>query len=148
MSNRRKQNNYFEYQIKRFGTNFLQSKNSRQLQFDAARIFRDISKGRLDVRDYSEYFKDTQLQAACITTATTKLSLHSISSDGVMMLMQQRMGMNTDQLMMDQMNAVYEYHRNLAEAYSLILEGLTYLRNTGNVNHLSILSQQLRKYYL
>lgn len=133
MSNKKgkKQNNYFEQQINRYGDNFLIYKNPAELQMDAIKVFRDLVRGKIDVREYQEYFSNPQFLESCILSASQKFALHNISYNGVNMLVQT---MQSQNIPIDQMHtAVLDYHQKASEVYSIILNGLQNYKVTGNI---------------
>lgn len=68
-----KQNrNYFTQQIQKGGENFLNSKTPRDLSNDAERIFRDLVRGNIDVRQYSGFLLNPSLLETLITKAGTQ----------------------------------------------------------------------------
>lgn len=144
--NNRKPNNYFEQQKSRLGENFLQTKNSRELQFDAIRVFRDVVRGKLDVREYGAHFLDTQFMESCLTSASQKQAFHQISFNGVNMLtmavQQQSPNIPVDPMIL----ATLDYHQKAADAYALLLQGLNAVKQTGDIEYLLPIANQLRNY--
>ena len=131
--------NYFQQNIQKFGENFLGQKNSNDMQLDAIRVFRDIARGNIDVEEEGKYFLHPQFLESCIVAAFSKLSLHSINFNGVNLLVSQ--GANDETTM-----SILEYDRRCAEAYTIIYNQLNNIRNTGDVNYLTVMVNNLKNY--
>lgn len=137
--NRPKQNNYFERNIKNLGPNFLQTKNAMNLQFEAIMMFRDLVRGRIDVREYEEYFRDPQFLDSCIHAASQKQTFYSISFAGVSLYANQG---SSDPMIL----AVLDYHQKAAAGYQLLHQGLEAFKLTGQIELLLPIAGQLRNY--
>lgn len=134
-----KQNNYFERNIKQLGPNFIQFKNARDLQFESLIMFKDLVRGKIDVREYEEYFRDPQFLESCIFKANEKFGFHYISFAGVSCLVQQ--GHNDNQTL-----ATLDYHQKASAGFKLLYDGLTAFKTTGQIEILLPIAGQLRHY--
>lgn len=133
--------NYFEFNIKRGGVDFLKRKNAQFLQYDAFRIFRDIAKGDLDVREYEEYLSDHQLLETLVLVANQKHQFHYVSYMGIQALSNDLNFCNNPMIPITS-----EFHMKTAEVYNIIyLAFLTY-RDTGQIDYLLPMAGQLRNY--
>lgn len=135
---------FFSQSKKQYGEDFLKYMNARDLQFKSAQIFRQMSKGQVDVIENGKYFLEPQLLEACLVTANSKYMLHSISRDGVNMLVNnlvnQGVKVSTD------INSVLDFHIRAAEAYSAILNAMNIINNMGTTDCLIPLVQKLSNY--
>lgn len=138
------QNNYFSQHIRERGENFISFKNSRDLQNDALKIFRELARGQIDINKYGNYFLDPQFLNSCLQAAWNKYSYHSISQTGVDLYISQLMGkgMMPDNTVI----SVKEDHKRKAEAYTLIYNSLYSLGHTGDTSVLFVLVNQLQNY--
>lgn len=137
------QNNYFERNIKQSGPNFIQLKNARDLQFEALIMFKDLVRGKIDVREYEEYFRDPQFLESCLFKAMEKHTFHYISMSGVSMLLHNQ----NPQLQNDpQVLAVLDFHQKASAGFKLLYDGLDAFKTTGQIELLLPIAGQLRNY--
>ncbi len=142
--NNKNQNNYFTQNIRERGEDFIYYKNSRDLQNDALKIFRELARGQIDISKYGKYFLDPQFLASCVQAAQNKYSYHAISQTGVDMYISQIM--NTGSMPDSITIGVKEDHKRKAEAYGLIYESLCNISYTYDINNLYVLVSKLQNY--
>lgn len=135
---------FFSQSKKQYGDDFLRYMNARDLQFKAPLIFRQMAKGQINVVENGHYFLDPTFLEACIIAANSKCTFHSISRDGVDLLIRTVMANNAQ--ITNEMNAVLDFHVRAAEAYSEILNALNNINNTMNTDCLLPLVNKLSNY--
>ena len=135
---------FFSQAKKQYGEDFLRYINARDLQFKAPLIFRQMSKGQINVVENGHYFLDPVFLEACMIAANSKLSLHSISRDGVDLLA--RNLINSNMQISNDVNAVLDFHTRASEAYGEILNALNSINNTMNTDCLLPLVSKLNNY--
>ncbi|MCK9198830.1 MAG: hypothetical protein M0P49_04430 [Bacilli bacterium] len=141
-NNNRKPNNYFTQQIQKNGVNFLDTARDDNLARDCVRIFRDLARGNIDITQYGDYFLNPRLISAAISTAYSKQVLYGTSKAGMDLLINSPM---CEQNFPHAPVVMNSYSRSF-EAYSLILENLIALKNTGNIDFLNTLVSNINKY--
>ena len=138
-NNKKKRENYFQQNINRYGSNFLDIIPLDRIKLDTVRVFRELARGSIDIDEYGKYFTNTRFLEACIETAATKYNLHYISAMGVERLIAENVqGYN--------IGVVYEYHCNAANAYRLINLKLSELRTYNDTSVLTDLVANLGRY--
>jgi hypothetical protein len=141
---KRNNNNYFTSNIQKAGENFMDTKNARDLQFDAIKIFRDLARGNVDIAKYGQYLLDPMMLNACLSAANTKLMYYSISFSGVNCLVN---SLSTSGNQIDpNIIMVLEDHRKSMEVYQAILTHFTALRDTGDIGYLVSLVNAISRY--
>ena len=135
--NKKQKNCYFSNNINRSGENFLESKNSRDLYFDAPNIFRQLASGRIDLERYGHFFLDVPFLTGCIETARQKALYHQVSYNGIYFMCCNMPVVSNDYM------KVLESHRNSYMAYNLIHYYLSCIQSTGCINYLYMLKDQL-----
>lgn len=143
-NNNKNQNNFFSQNIRKNGENFLDLKNSKTMQRDAPRIFREIARGNIDLLKYGHYFLDMQFLESLIVTANNEFIFHNISYAGVMNLIASAT-MHREQVDVA-VTQVLETHKRRAEAYNIIFNYLTMLKNTRDLNYIYALANNLSPY--
>lgn len=140
MAKKRNNNNYFTREINNNGVLFLDKKNAKDLQLDAVKIFRDISRGRIDIREYSTYLIDLRLVEAAIIVAKSKYMLHNISALGVDRLRSTMTTPDTD------IEVVYNFHYQASKAYYIILNSFMAVREYKVIDPIINLAGQLASF--
>lgn len=140
----KKKHNYFTQNISRNGENFLNGKNSRDLQFDTPRILRDIAKGSLDVRDYYNYFCNRQLINSIIITCQDKIAFHGSSHLACDFFV--RNASYANMYVPDNMYMVLDTHKNTALLYNIVLQAFSMFNETLNIDILLPMAGELRNY--
>lgn len=135
----RRENNFFTQNIDRYGENFLDYLNARDIQNASVNIFRSIARGRVNLDKYGHYFTFNQFLEPCIEVAKTKYLLYSISYQGVDCLI--RSSKSSPDIV-----AVLDYHKKCFEAYTIILQQLNNIKMNKDVNHLYIMANALSRY--
>lgn len=140
--NNQKRKNYFAQQIQNNGVDFIEKLRDDQLQRDSIRIFRDIARGNISIDEYGEYFLNPKLINAAISAAYSKFVLFGTSKVALELLM------NTPGKSAEFPDApqIFSYHLKGYEAYSLILNTMTNLKNTNNIEYLYVMANNLTKY--
>lgn len=133
------QNNYFKQNIQKYGKDFIEKMNARDMQVNVVRVFRDLARGNINAKTEGEYFLNPQFMEACIVAAHSKLVMHSAHYNGVNMMVQSG---NTDQNILQ----VLEYDRRCMEAYNIILSNLQAIQASGNTEYLVVMANNLRNY--
>lgn len=124
---RKKQENYFEQNIKRSGENFLSTKTTDQLIKDAPRIFKDIAFGNINYDTEGVYLLDNRLAMACYDKAYNEYSIANINYKGNWLLMQN--GSN-DVLLQSVINS----NNNRAAVYAKIATSFYNFIKTNDIN--------------
>jgi hypothetical protein len=138
--NNGRSNNYFEQEIAKFGKDFLNSKNAKNIMLDTDRIFRDLVRGNIDVIHYEEYLSDPMLLEACLVQSYNKMNFHGISHQGVLSYIQST-GMGTTEV-----TSVAEDHRIKKEVYTIIYSGFLNFKYSRNIEILLPMVNQLLNY--
>lgn len=144
LNNNKKQNNdYFSKSIQQKGAGFIECKNALEIQRDAIKVFRDIARGNINFEKYGEYFLQDVFLSNLIIAANSKLISESIKRDGVNLLISQmsQTGANCDMQLIVLQDLI-----NKTQAYQIILNNLTALQQSGDVNWLYTLSAQISSY--
>jgi len=141
-NNNRRPNNYFTQQIQRNGVNFLDTARDDNLARDCVRIFRDLSRGNINIADYGDYFLNPRLISAAISTAYSKQVLYGTSKAAMELLI------NIPMCEQQYPTApiILNHYSRLFEAYSIILDNLIALKNTRNIDFLYTLTSNISKY--
>lgn len=142
--NNSKGKDFFSQSKKLYGEEFLNYMNARDLQFKATQVFRQLARGQVDVIENGKYFLQPQFLEACIVAANSKYTLHSISRDGVQMLINSLIAQNMK--VSNDMNSVFDFHTRATEAYGCILNTLNIINTMGNTDSLIPLVQSLSNY--
>lgn len=146
--NNNQNNNYFTNQLQRLQgkntENFLDTLNARDLQLDAIRIIRDLTRNRIKVEDFAQYFYDVRLKEALYEASLTKANLYSISAIGV------ELYLNTpavagNQLLFNTTTQVLDFHKKSASAWSMIHEIIIAFNNSNNIEYLKTIYSTLYK---
>lgn len=140
----KKKHNYFTQNISRHGENFLNGKNSRDLQFDTPRILRDIAKGSIDVREYYDYFCNRQLINSIIITCQDKIAFHSSSQLACEFFINNAGYANM--YIPENMYMVLDTHKNTALLYNIALQAFSIFSQTLNADVLLPMAGELRNY--
>lgn len=135
-------NNYFSQNIQKFGEDFLVLKNARQLEFDAIKVFREMSQNKINIDKYGHYFLEQQFLDSLIKAANTKYIYHNISYTAISMVTSQDPRFAQDQNVL----IVLDQHKRSFYAYQLILTVLNNVRATYDYSYIYALSDQLRQY--
>lgn len=135
---------FFSQSKKQYGDDFLRYMNARDLQLKAPQIFRQMAKGQINVVENGKYFLDRTFLEACMIAANSKYVLHSISRDGVDLLIKNMISNNAQ--ITNDMNAVFDFHLRSAEAYGEILNALNIINNTMTTDCLLPLVSRLANY--
>ena len=130
---------YFQQNVQRFGTNFLETKNAEQMQRDAVKVFRDIAMGNINMETDGAYFLHPQFLASCIKEAQSMLNIHIVHCNGGTALIYAG---QADEMV----RSVLERDQRSAQAYKILYDGLCALSATGDLNYLSVLTNNLRNY--
>lgn len=138
-SKRKARPSYFQQNVQRFGPNFLDLKNAEQMQKDAVKVFRDIAMGNINLNNDGEFFLNQQFLACCIKEAEAILNTHIVHCNGCSALIYAGQGN-------DFVSAVLEKDQRSAQAYKILYDGLCALSATGDLNYLSMLTNNLRNY--
>lgn len=133
--------NFFTKNIQRSGENFLESMNAMDMQRGAIMLFRDLARGNVNIETYGVYMLDYQLLENCLIAANGRLTLHSINFTGVSMY-----ATALSPNIPDNVTAILNYDKDCALAYEIIVRELNNLRNTGDLNHLIVMVNNLRNY--
>lgn len=137
-------NNFFDQSKKQFGENFLNFMDSRTLQLKSAQIFRQLSRGQINVEDNAQYFLNPQLMEAMLLSSKNKYDLFSISANG---LQYQQIDLANKGVELDsKCLAVMEYNKTCAQAYQLIYNTLMTINNTRDTSSLYYLVNALSQY--
>lgn len=146
-NNNRNNYNYFSQEIQRNGANFLDRKSASDIQKDAPNIFRQLSRGKIDISQNIEYFRNEYFLQNCIDVAQTKFNYHSVSRLGIQTLMNVRANdPSYTQMEYDLYNAVFSEHQACEIAHKIILDHLTIFKNTEDQNSLLIMVGLLTQY--
>ena len=135
------QPNYFKQNIQKYGKDFIDKMNARDMQVNTVRVFRDLARGNINPKTEGEYFLNPQFMDACLVAAHSKLVMHSTHYNGVSMLIQ-NMGPSATQ----EMYQVADYDKRCMDAYTTIMSGLQAIQATGNVEYLYTMANNLRNY--
>jgi len=133
-----KENNFFTQNIERYGENFLDFINARDIQNQSINIFRSIAKGRINIDKYGHYFTFSQFLEPCIESAKMKYMLYSISY--------QALCYYSNSVTNAQVISILDYHQKCFEAYSIILQELTNIKVDKDISHLYIMASNLSRY--
>lgn len=137
-------NNVFTQGIQQGGPNFLDEKNSRELEMDAIRVFRSLARGQVDITAHGHYFLHEAFLNSCISAANSKLIFHNISFTGVQSLMNDIR--NQGQIPDSNIIVVLDHHKKCAEAYNIIYSNLNHIVATRNINYLVCMADMLESY--
>lgn len=130
---------YFQRNIQSQGENFLDQMNADRMQKDAIRVFRDLAMGNIKIETEGQFFFNVQFLESCITAAYSKLILHTTHYNGVALLVTNGIEDATTQ-------SVLAYDKLCSEAYSIIHTNLIALQNTGDLNYLTVMVNNLQRY--
>lgn len=144
INNNRSGRDFFSQSKKQYGEEFLKYMNARELQFKSAQIFRQMAKGQVDVVENGKYFLEPQFLEACLITANSKYTLHSISRDGVSLLVNTLVSQGVK--VSPDINSVLDFHTRATEAYLEILNTMNIINNSGNTDCLIPMIQKLSNY--
>lgn len=136
--NNNQRRSYFKEQQQKFGEDFIERKTAQDIQRDAVRIFRDIANGRINVQTDQEFFRNRQFLENCIAAAQSQYTEANINYQGTSMLL----GYSNHPLV----SQVVENNLRRRDAYAIILNGLTAIKMTGDVQYLYIMRSQLKDY--
>lgn len=146
-NNRNNNYNYFSQEIQRNGANFLDRKSAFDIQRDAPNIFRQLSRGKIDINQNIEYFKNEYFLQNCIDAAQAKYNYHSVSRLGIQTLMNIRANdPSYTQMEYDLYNAIFNEHQASEIAHKVILDHLTIFKTTQDINSLLIMVGLLTQY--
>ena len=137
-------NNFFIQMRNQYGENFLNFIDSRSLYLKAIQIFRQMSRGQIDVVQEGKYFLDERLLQACISAITAKLNMHSISAQGIEAL-QEKIRLNGG-IPDASIIGVGEFHSKSTDGYNLIYNHLMIINQTRDLSVLLTLVANLNKY--
>lgn len=140
-NNNKPRNNYFSNNINKIGEDFLDYKNSRDIEYDVPIIFRQLAQKRIDLARYGHFFFEVHFLESCINAINKKIIFYQCSYNGMIALIasiqQRRMQVNNEIM------ATMETHRNAWRVYSLINYYLVRLRKEGDINNLYRLCNDL-----
>lgn len=148
-NNNKPKSNYFAQEIQKKGENFLEGKTSKDMQWDAQRVFRDLARGNVNIDQYYIYFLEVQFLDNCIKFAYDKMTEHNYCFMGTNLLFTQLGCTNQMMCQPQQMNellAVVNKHKRSYEAYSMIFTSLNNLKLCGDPAILKVLSNNLKNY--
>lgn len=110
--------NYFSTNINKFGEAFLDLKNSRDIQNDAPRIFRELARRSINLEVYGHYFLEKHFLDNLLDVAKKKTIFHNTTYQ-TMQYAVNVMYMN-GQLVEQNIVNVMTTHKNIAETYNVI----------------------------
>lgn len=145
INNNKKRSNYFTQNIMNNGPNFLNSKNAKDLQYDAVRILRDIARGAVDVREYYDYMCNTQLINAIIFVSGQKIDFHSVSAMSVGFYINCA-STNPQMMLPETIYSILDDHQKTAYVYGVVSEAFRNFKVSLNVDFLLPMAGQLRNY--
>lgn len=143
-NNKKNNNGYFQQNIQKFGENFLDYKNAKNLEFEANKIFKDLAKQIINLDKHGHYFLDQQFLYSLLKTAHDKFLYHNVSYTGVQLLVQQTN--MRGETVSSNIIFVLEKHRKAAEAYQLIITHLEMLKTSKDLNYVYVLANNLYNY--
>lgn len=137
--NNKQQRNYFTQNISVLGEDFLEKKNSRDLQRESSMVTRELTKGLIDVYKYGKYLLHPKFSEAMINYLEEKYAYHNVSYSGVAMLNER----------FPEDNAVIttlEKHRLAKEGYAICLENFYKAINNNDYRQFVVLVNNVRSY--
>lgn len=139
----KKSNDYFSNSIRHKGPGFIETKTSQDLQRDAIRVLRDLSRGNIDIEQHGHYFLEPMFLENIILAIDSKLLVETILRDGTTMLYnhQVQMGQPSDITSMVLQNQLQK-----VEAFQLARTNLYGLKTSGDLSWLYTLAAQLSNY--
>lgn len=137
-------NNFFSQNIRERGEDFINFMNAKDIQYSSVKVFRELSRGKIDLVEYGQYFLDKRFLDGCLIEAHNKYRFYSISYNGVVQLINaiSYSGQQVD----TEVVAVAEDHKKSMEAYGFIIEGLNAVMTTGDPMNLLRTVSVLTKY--
>lgn len=136
--------NYFTRNIQENGEDFILRKNVQEIEYDFNSIFRDISRGKVDMYKYVNYFTEQQFIVTLQKIALDKHIENSIIYTSVTQEINRLVcmyGGNIDSIYYN----IQEKSKRLSEAYAIINEALCASMN-GNHSYLYLLQNKLNIY--
>lgn len=124
--------NYFSTNINRFGESFLDMKNSRDIQNDAPRIFRELARKNINLEVYGHFFLDKHFLENLIEVAKNKVIFHNTSFQ-TMNYAISVMNMNRQPIDQNIIDVAYT-HKNIADTYNVIYYYLKMIENSNRTN--------------
>lgn len=143
-NNNQKQNNFFTQSIKDKGENFLDFMTAKDLQFSALKIFRELARGRIDVKEYGDFFLEPPLLEALFIEGEKKYKFYSITYNSVLYSM--NVVVAAGQCPDQDVVAVSEDLKRSLDAYGIIMNTLIALKTNGNASILYGAINALRYY--
>jgi hypothetical protein len=144
MAKKNNNNNFFTQMRSQYGENFLNYLDPKTLQSRSIQIFRQMSRGQIDIEENGRYFLDPKLMEASLIAIDGKVILHSISADGVRLL-QDHLRQNNGIVGQD-IISVGEHHARAAQGYSMIQAALNYINQSKDLSVLIGLVANLSGY--
>ena len=84
MATNQKTNNYFTFNVQKFGDNFIAQRSAQDIQKDAKRkLFKDMVFGNIDYDVYGKYFTDANFLDNLITVAMNERDVHMVTSEAL-----------------------------------------------------------------
>lgn len=140
-NNKKKNNDYFSQNIQKNGDDFLRMKNSKDIDFESSKIFRDLAKGNIDIEKYGHYFLEKQFNLS-LQSAAYKKAIYYYNIWNAINYYITQPHIPTDQNMMETYNTI----KSKCDAYNIINNGLINLYNNGNLNELYVLIRNLSQF--
>ena len=140
--NGKKRKSWFEQQAERFGSDFINTIRSDEAQKGAIKVFSDLAYGNVNIPNEGSYFLNQQFLDNCIVAANSKRVYYSYLFSGLNALTASDPAVGND----NNFQATYRIIRGNFEAYSIILNSLHMIRDSGNIQILYSLTNQLAPY--
>lgn len=144
-NNNRVMNNFFTKMIQRHGEDFLEKANSGELSNGAIQLFRDLSKGRVDIQKHGHYFLNQRLLDVCITEANIKAKYYNTHVQALTFFIT-NCGEQFQPDFYQQCARSLESDNKALQAYNLIVYYLNGIYATGDPNILPGMISALRNF--
>ena len=105
-------------------------------------MFRDFSRGNVDINKHGVYFLNPAFNGLFITEAWARWYHHAMNKMGLEMIMQRPEMIEHPQMFKN----VYETESKQSSMYWIIYTNLSSLMNTGNLGYLNQLMQDVRPF--
>lgn len=142
MSNKKRGSAFFENFIREYGEDFLNKVPPLTLTKKMHMLFKDMAYGNIDLEKHGKYFANPDFVQLICQEASKKRFYHGTHVNGNRML--QIYKPETEQYPM--FPIMCKEDMQSFEAYCIISEQMNNLLNTGNVEYLTVLANNIRPF--